>query len=70
MIDTFTTLVHNIAWWLGLISFGIIALSLGMRFTSFIPEPYILIRGWRVPEFLFIAGLGGLLMSALFKITF
>jgi len=70
MTDAFTTLVHNIAWWLGLISFGIIAVSLGMRFTRFIPEPYTLIRGWPVPEFLFIAGLGGLLMSALFRFTF
>ena len=70
MIEALTTPAHTVAWWLGLISLGIIALSLGMRFTSFIPGPYFLINGWPVPGFLLIAGLGGLLMSALFKFTF
>jgi len=70
MIEAFTILVHDIAWWLSFISLGFIALSLGMRFTSFIPVPYFLIKGWPVPAFLLICGGGGLIISALFKFIF
>ena len=70
MTEALTSLVHDIAWWLCLISLGAIALSLGMRFTSFIPGPYFLISGWPVPGFLLIAGVGGLIISALFQFAF
>ena len=70
MVEALTNLAHNIAWWVSFISLGMIALSLGMRFTSFIPEPDFLINRWPVPEFLIIIGGGGLLISALFKFIF
>lgn len=67
MIEALTTLVHNIACWLSFISLGFIVLSLGIRFTSFIPASYFLINGWPVPAFLLIFGGGGLIISAFFK---